>query len=104
MYHFILIEELQHHRWWAFVDGLDRPKDLDVIDDDSLIPGGAHCFLHLTREGGVSTERDDGIGVRQATPVTAVHVPGLVQVHSQLVGVALCRNACMIISGNTTLT
>ena len=62
-YHFIFIKELQYHRRWALLNRLNGPKNLDVTDNDSLVPGRADVLLHHTRAEGVPIERDDSVRI-----------------------------------------
>ncbi len=62
---------------------------LDAINENSLIPSRSDTFSDNSCPRTMSVYRDFDIGIREARLVAGVHVPGLVDVSTELVGVVI---------------
>ncbi len=88
-YNYVLIKELYDHRRGRLIDRVWVPEESYLVDEYGLVPGRANTLLHHTRTEAVAVEDDVGIWIREARLITGIHIPGLVQVGTKLVSVAV---------------
>ena len=90
-YHSIVVKQLYNNNGRTLCQHGGVPVELDLLKDESLVPGGTKCLVQDLRSLTLSGEDNSGVGVRETGGVSTEQVPCLVDVSSELVRVRLCK-------------